>query len=269
MSDIPLSKPGRPVLQTLRNPTSTANSAPERTPAPSTGSTETAANPVTASSLNSRAGDLNTLMDSMASGIKTIEQADSGLASITKNLEAMQALLRNASIIDHSALATSYNGLLGQLDVLVEGADVDGVNLLRGDNLNIAFNDTGTASIDVQTKGGASISSASLGLGGALSADDIGDAAKIAAKLDAISKALDAVHAQSTAFGSNLTMVQSRSDFTRSMIDTLQAGAAKLSLADSNEEAANILALQTRQSLAALTISVASQSDQGVLALLR
>ncbi|MBS1181503.1 MAG: hypothetical protein H6Q99_1383, partial [Proteobacteria bacterium] len=50
----------------------------------------------TASSLNSRASDLGNLMDSMKSGIKTIEAADNGLSSITKTLESMQSTLRQA-----------------------------------------------------------------------------------------------------------------------------------------------------------------------------
>ena len=44
-------------------------------------------NPVnffTSSGLNSRAGDLSALLDSMANGIKTIEAADNGITGITR-----------------------------------------------------------------------------------------------------------------------------------------------------------------------------------------
>ncbi len=50
----------------------------------------------TASALNSRAGDMANLLDSMSSGIKTIEAADNGLKSITKTVESMQSTLRQA-----------------------------------------------------------------------------------------------------------------------------------------------------------------------------
>ena len=53
------------------------------------------------------------------------------------------------------------------------------------------------------------------------------------------------------------------------MINTLQTGAANLTLADMNEEAANLLALQTRQSLSQSSLSLASQADQSVLQLIR
>ncbi len=44
----------------------------------------------TAQSLQSRAGDLNSLLDSMSNGTKTLEAADNGLTSITKTVEAMR-----------------------------------------------------------------------------------------------------------------------------------------------------------------------------------
>jgi flagellin-like hook-associated protein FlgL len=61
--------------------------------------------------------------------------------------------------------------------------------------------------------------------------------------------------------------VQNRQDFTKNMVNTLQTGAANLTLADTNEEAANLLALQTRQQLSSTALSMASQADQAVLRL--
>jgi flagellin len=274
MSDIPLSKPGRPNFASLRNAL-TAPQPQDRAVAAAgaNSSIDNSSSAVTASALNSRAGDLNLLMDSMASGIKTIEQADNGLAAIARNLEAMLSVLRQASeessTENRAALVELFNKLRDELDGMAESAAFNGVNLLAGDNLTIAFNETGTASIDIQTKDGASISSAHLGLDAPLLAADLDSDEIVAAKLGDIELALSVVRSQSSAFGSNLTMVQSRSDFTRSMINTLETGAAKLVLNDSNEEAANLLALQTRQSLSALNLSMASQSDQSVLQLLR
>ena len=75
------------------------------------------------------------------------------------------------------------------------------------------------------------------------------------------------LRSQSSAFGSNLSIVQNRQDFTKSMINTLETGAANLTLADTNEEAANLLALQTRQQQSSTALSLASQADQQVLQL--
>ena len=70
------------------------------------------------------------------------------------------------------------------------------------------------------------------------------------------------LRSQASAFGSNLSIVQNRQEFTKSMINTLQTGSDNLVLADGNEEAANLLALQTRQQLSTTALSLASQADQ-------
>ena len=64
-----------------------------------------------------------------------------------------------------------------------------------------------------------------------------------------------------------MSIVQNRTDFTKAMVNTLQTGADNLVLADTNEEGANLLALQTRQSLSTTSLSLAAQSAQNVLRL--
>jgi flagellin len=91
--------------------------------------------------------------------------------------------------------------------------------------------------------------------------------AGIDAFLGQVKTAINEVRSQSSAFGSSLSIVQNRQDFSKNMINTLQTGAANLTLADSNEEAANLLALQTRQQLSSTALSMASQADQAVLRL--
>ena len=85
--------------------------------------------------------------------------------------------------------------------------------------------------------------------------------------MDVLKSSLDTLRSQSSTFGSNLSVVENRQDFTKNMINTLETGAANLTLADSNEEAANLLALQTRQQLSSTALSMASQADQAVLRL--
>ena len=59
-----------------------------------------------------------------------------------------------------------------------------------------------------------------------------------------------------------------RQDFTDKMIATLKIGGDNLTLADMNEEGANMLMLQTRQALGIQSLSMASQSAQQVLSAL-
>jgi flagellin len=168
-----------------------------------------------------------------------------------------------------SGLADQFNELRDQLDKLADDAAFNGINLLRGDKLSITFNETGTSSIDIQTKDNKTINSSNLGVSTTLKASDLDNDTSIDAQLGKLKSALNDVRAQASSFGSNLSIVQNRQSFTKSMIDTLQSGAGNLTLADMNEEAANLLALQTRQSLSQNSLSLASQADQSVLQLIR
>src|SRR5690606_36392004 len=109
MGDISLSKAVRSNLLSLQNTASLMAKTQERL---ATGNKVNSAldNPTnffTAQGLNSRAGDLNQLMDSMANGIQTLEAADNGLTAITKTLESMQSTLRQARQ-DKSFQTASY-----------------------------------------------------------------------------------------------------------------------------------------------------------------
>jgi flagellin-like hook-associated protein FlgL len=167
-------------------------------------------------------------------------------------------------------LVKQFNELRDQLDKLADDASYNGVNLLRGDLLKLTFNETGTSTIEIQAKDedGAerAINSSTLGIDTATDADFDSDVG-IDSILNGMKDALGVLRSQSSSFGSNLSIVQNRTEFTKSMINTLQTGADSLVLADTNEEAANMLALQTRQQLSSTALSLASQADQAVLRL--
>ncbi|WP_298900630.1 flagellin [uncultured Devosia sp.] len=167
-------------------------------------------------------------------------------------------------------LVKQFNELRDQLDKFADDASFNGINLLRGDKLKLTFNETGTSTIDIQAKdangAATSVNNTSLGISTAVDSDFDSDS-KIDAKLAKLGDALGTLRSQSSGFGSNLSIVQNRTDFTKKMINTLETGAANLTLADTNEEAANLLALQTRQQLSSTALSMASQADQAVLRL--
>ncbi|MCK5682068.1 flagellin, partial [bacterium] len=58
-----------------------------------------------------------------------------------------------------------------------------------------------------------------------------------------------------------------RQNFTSELINTLRDGADNLTLADINQEGANMLMLQTRQSLSTTSLSLSSQANSSVLRL--
>ena len=160
-------------------------------------------------------------------------------------------------------LREQYNELLGQIDELVKDAGFNGVNLLDGDDLSVLFNEDGSSKLDIA---GVELDSTGLGLS-TISANGFDNDAAINSTLDALKSGIDTLRTQASKFGANLSVVETRQDFTKNMINVLETGAANLTLADTNEEAANLLALQTRQQLSSTALSLASQADQNVLRL--
>ncbi len=178
-----------------------------------------------------------------------------------------------------SALATQFNSLLTQIDQLATDASYNGVNLIAGkgtnNNLTINFNPKGNSSLIVQ-----SMDETSNGLGlQAITGTSSGTTLNgqgyfllnndINSTLNSLTKASNQLRSDSSTFGSNLSVVQNRQDFTKNLINVLDTGSSNLTNADLNEEAANSQALSTRQSLGISALSLANTAQQGILQLLR
>jgi flagellin-like hook-associated protein FlgL len=161
-------------------------------------------------------------------------------------------------------LEAQYNALLTQIDQLAADASYNGINLLNGDNLKVTFNESGSSSLTIQ---GVKFNAAGLGLN-AISGNGFQDNHNVESTLDTVQNALTTLRAQAAAFGSNETTVETRQSFTKNLITTLQTGSDNLVLADTNQEGANLLALQTRQQLSITSLSLASQADQAILKVL-
>ena len=188
----------------------------------------------------------------------------SAVGAGTDTATVTQAAAGYAASSARAALASQFNDILDQIDALSGDSGFNGVNLLGGntESLKVSFNEDGSSSITIS---GVDVSAAGLGL-----TDTTGDFAsdtEIEGKLTDLSDALVSLRSQASSFGSNLSVIETRQDFTKNMISTLETGAANLTLADTNEEAANLLALQTRQQLSSTALSLASQADQQVLRL--
>jgi len=155
---------------------------------------------------------------------------------------------------------SDYNSVLEQIDGLVSDSGYRGVNLINGDDLDTYFNEDRSNKL---TTSGSQLTAAGLGL----------DAADFS-RSDTIERAGTQVRASIStlrSFGgtlaNSLSIIQTREDFTKNLVSTLNEGSDKLTLADQNEEGAKLLALQTRQQLGVTALSLASQSQQSVLRL--
>jgi flagellin-like hook-associated protein FlgL len=171
-----------------------------------------------------------------------------------------------ASQAIRASLVNQYNDIITQISTTAQDSSFNGINLLNGDNLKLTFDETGKSTLNIQ---GVTYDAAGLGLGSLTVGKDFLDNSSANAALTKLSAASTTLRTEASSLGSNLSVVQLRQDFNKSLINVLQTGASNLTLADSNEEAANSQALSTRQSIAVSALSLANQSQQSVLQLLR
>lgn len=163
---------------------------------------------------------------------------------------------------DRTSFAAQFDELRTQIDQLTADAGYNGVNLLSGDSLTVNFNEDGASSLAIS-----GVTFTSSGLSIDASVNNFQTDTDINSAISDLSTATNSLASQSSEFGNNLSVVETRQNFTKELINVLESGAANLTLADTNEEGANLLALQTRQQLSSVSLSLASQADQNVLRL--
>ena len=156
--------------------------------------------------------------------------------------------------------AARYEEILSQYDSLIRDAAYKGINLLDRQDLKINFNEDRSSQINIK---GVSADRRSLGLS---AAEWFGTAA-IDQTLLELENAINTLRSFASEFGNYYSIVTTRQDFTENLINVLEEGADKLTLADMNQESANMLALQTSQQLAVNSLSLASQTSQSILRL--
>jgi len=222
-----------------------------------------------AQSLNSRASDLAGLKDSMGQAVQTVKAANAGITGISNLIEAAKGLAQSALSTSDTASRTSYaaqyDAILTQITSLAADSGYKGTNLLAATNdLVVNFNETATSSITI-----ASVDSGATAL--ALTAQaatwTTTDNTAINAAITALGAATTTLRTTSSSLSSNLAVVNARQEFTTQLVSTLTQGADKLTLADMNEEGANMLMLQTRQALGTTALSLSAQAAQSVLKL--
>jgi flagellin len=165
-----------------------------------------------------------------------------------------------------ATLVAQYNQIMQQLTTTAQDASFNGINLLDGNSLKMIFDETGKSTLTIA---GVTFNPAGLGLASLTTGTDFTDNVLTGKVLTALNNASITLRSQASAFGANLSIVQIRQDFSKKLINVLQTGSSNLTLADSNEEAANSQALSTRQSIAVSALALANTSQQSVLQLLR
>jgi len=219
--------------------------------------------------LNS-ASDLSNLKDSMSTAIQTVKAATDAIESISDVIAQMQGLTNSALQTSDTTtlqdLATQYNGLRTQIDNLVTDSIFNGTNLLddatSGNTLQVFFNATNTTSLTIQ-----GVNVTSSGMSVAAAANNWAASSDVRTAQSLLQTALATLRSESATFGTNNTVLATRQEYTSNLITTLQTASDKLVLADTNEEGANLQALQAASSLGVVALSISGQQAQAILRL--
>ena len=158
--------------------------------------------------------------------------------------------------------AEQFNDILEQINNVAKDSSYKGINLLQENDLTVIFNEDRSSKLKVE-----GVDASSDGLGLSEARGDWQKNSDIDFSISQTENAISKLRIMASEFGNNYAIVQTREDFADNVINVLTEGADNLTLADMNEESANMLALQTRQQLGVNSLSLASQASQAVLKL--
>jgi len=217
-----------------------------------------------------RANDLSSVKDSIGTALQTVSSVTNSIASVNTVVVQLQGITTQAlgttDTTTRAGLASQFNDLLTQLNTLVNDATFNGTNLLSSasNSLTVYFNETNTTAltisgVDLHTTG------SHLTINTAASAFASDDNIKTSVSL--LQTALATLRTDAANFGGNATLIQTRKDFTSNLISSLQTASDNLVLADTNEEGANLQALQAQNQLGIVSLGVSGQLAQAILRL--
>jgi len=215
-----------------------------------------------------RANDLSNLKDNLSTALQTVTSFNQSISEVTNVVTQLQGItttaLQNSDTGTRAGLASQFNALLTQLDLLVNDATFNGTNLLNNttNSLVVFFNEKNTTALTIT---GVNILHGGLSLATATGAFSSTSAINTSASL--LLTALSTLRTDASNFGGNATLIQTRQDFTTNLINSLNTASDNLVLADTNAEGANLQALQAQNQLGIVALGISGQLAQAVLRL--
>jgi len=217
-----------------------------------------------------RAADLSVRKDGMMEAIQIVTAADTGIKGITALIESAKgvavAALSTSDANERSTYSATFNTLLNQVSMMASDSGYRGTNLLTNASQTVEFGQRTNAST-LQINGFNATAAGLTAQSATAVTWSVSGNSAISSSSSELESALSFLRTKSSTLSANLSVVTTRQDFTDNMINTLRTGADNLTLADTNEEGANMLMLQTRQNLGITSLSMASQAAQAVLKL--
>jgi flagellin len=215
-----------------------------------------------------QASDLSGLKDNLSTSLTTLNSTASSISDIGQVVQQLKGITTQAlSTTDPTAragLAAQYNALLPQLDSLASDAAFNGTNLLNNtsNSLVVNFDTTNNSKLTVP---GVNITSSGLNI--APAQNNFATNADINAASSQLSNAESTLRTAAANFGSNATLIQTRQQFTSDLTGNLETASDNLTVADTNQTAANLLAAQAQNQLGIVSLSISGQLAQAVLKL--
>ncbi|MFQ5971722.1 MAG: flagellin [Alphaproteobacteria bacterium] len=223
-----------------------------------------------AKGLNDRAQDFRDKKDGIDQAVSSVSGALNAIDAVdamVRQLKGLAISAKSASGTELASIVTQYNEIRTQIDNLAADTEYQGINLVNGtgETLTVSF---GNLSGSVLNVNAVDIRVAASGLN-ITAAAGFSATSTVDASITELDNAITSLRGHASTLGSNVALLQTRLDFTAAYVNDLEGGAAKLTLADINEEGANLVSLQTRQQLGISALAFAGQAEQSVLALFR
>ncbi len=272
MSDISLTSGMRNNLLSLQNTAKLTNTTQDRLSSGKRVNTplDNPTNFFAAQGHVARANDLTARKDGMSESVQMLKSADAGIKAISSLIEAAKGVatsaLATSDANERSTYTATYNTLMTQISQLASDSGYRGTNFLTAGSQTVEFGQR-TNAATLQISGFNSTATGLTTQSATANAWSVSGTSAIQSSSGELESALSFLRTKSTGLSANLSVVTTRQDFTDNMINTLTAGSDNLTLADMNEEGANMLMLQTRQNLGIQSLSMASQAAQAVLRL--
>jgi flagellin len=219
----------------------------------------------TASKMDGRAAAIDTLMDGINNAQTALKAASEGIKGIEGIVKQARELtgraLSTSDTTVRASLAAQYDALKADIAQIAKDSKVNGTNLLGGttESLTVTLNEDGSTKATISGIAVGSVADA---------ADDWATEANITAAVTALNTFSTNLESGAASFGTSQALISVRKEFNTSLSNILKTGASELTAADMDQEAANLMALQTRQQMASTALSIMQSTETTALRLL-
>jgi len=236
---------------------------------------------VTAQSLRSDLGGLQTVTASLSRAKSVTDVAVAGAEQISDIVNQMKAKAYQAADtgIDTATrdnINKDFTALRDQITTIVNASDFNGTNLLKASGGSVSAlqslqdSDAGTTGWQADAL---SVANQGLDLGGSVitvaSGGQVNTAAAATAMVDTLTTTQTNLATSLSTLGSASRKIDAQSAFNSKLSDAIEGGIGNLVDADLAKESAKLQALQVKQQLGVQALAIANQAPQTITSLFR